>query len=333
MSSTDGSPTNTGWKRRSSAASFSMCLRYSSSVVAPTRAQLAAREHRLEQVGGVDRALGGARADDRVQLVDEQDDLALGVGDLLEHGLEPVLELAAVLRARRSARRCRARSTRRSRSDSGTSPSTIRWASPSTIAVLPTPGSPISTGLFFVRRDRTWIDAPDLVVAPDDRVELALARPPRSGRGRSCSSAWYLSSGFWSVTRCGPRTCADGLGQRLARGAGVDLRVGGEREQQVLGRRRTRRRARAPRRRRSAAPAISSAPMPASRCGSPVTVGSASSAALARAAHGLGSAPARASTGTTMPPSCSSSAASRCWGTTCGLRRAPASRCAAASAS
>ena len=47
--------------------------------------------------------------------------------------------------------------TRRSRSDSGTSPETIRWASPSTIAVLPTPGSPISTGLFLVRRESTWI--------------------------------------------------------------------------------------------------------------------------------------------------------------------------------
>ncbi|KAG0754128.1 hypothetical protein G6F22_021147 [Rhizopus arrhizus] len=37
VSSTDGSPTNTFWKRRSSAASFSMYLRYSSSVVAPTQ--------------------------------------------------------------------------------------------------------------------------------------------------------------------------------------------------------------------------------------------------------------------------------------------------------
>ena len=37
MSSTDGSPTYTGWNRRSSAASFSMYLRYSSSVVAPIR--------------------------------------------------------------------------------------------------------------------------------------------------------------------------------------------------------------------------------------------------------------------------------------------------------
>ena len=63
------------------------------------RAQLAAGEHRLEQVGGVDGALGGAGADDRVQLVHEQDDLAAGLLDLLEDGLQPLLELAAVLRA------------------------------------------------------------------------------------------------------------------------------------------------------------------------------------------------------------------------------------------
>src|SRR5487761_872431 len=35
VSSTDGWSTMIGWKRRSRAASFSMCLRYSSSVVAP----------------------------------------------------------------------------------------------------------------------------------------------------------------------------------------------------------------------------------------------------------------------------------------------------------
>ena len=62
--------------------------------------QLAAGEHRLEHVAGVHRRLaGGAGADDGVQLVDEGDDLAVGVLDLLEHGLEPLLELAAVLRA------------------------------------------------------------------------------------------------------------------------------------------------------------------------------------------------------------------------------------------
>ena len=45
-----------------------------------------------------------------------------------------------------------------SRKDFGTSPLTIRCASPSTIAVLPTPGSPSRSGLFFVRRESTWRD-------------------------------------------------------------------------------------------------------------------------------------------------------------------------------
>ncbi len=47
--------------------------------------------------------------------------------------------------------------TRLSRSCSGTAPSTIAWARPSTIAVLPTPASPMSTGLFLVRRLRISI--------------------------------------------------------------------------------------------------------------------------------------------------------------------------------
>jgi hypothetical protein len=63
-------------------------------------AQLAAGQHRLEHVGGVHRPLGRARADHGVQLVDEQDDLALRLRDLLEDGLEAVLELAAVFRSR-----------------------------------------------------------------------------------------------------------------------------------------------------------------------------------------------------------------------------------------
>ncbi len=40
---------------------------------------------------------------------------------------------------------------------SGTSLRAIRWAKPSAIAVFPTPGSPINTGLFLVRRESTWI--------------------------------------------------------------------------------------------------------------------------------------------------------------------------------
>src|SRR5664279_2904782 len=39
-------------------------------------------------------------------------------------------------------------------STSGTSPCTIRRASPSAIAVLPTPASPTNSGLFFCRRQK-----------------------------------------------------------------------------------------------------------------------------------------------------------------------------------
>jgi len=53
---------------------------------------------------------------------------------------------------------------------------------PRTIAVLPTPGSPISTGLFLVRRCSTWIRTSDLVVAD---------RSP----GRACRGVRALGSG------------------------------------------------------------------------------------------------------------------------------------------
>jgi hypothetical protein len=57
--------------------------------------QLAAGQHRLEDAGRVDGALGGAGADEGVQLVDEQDDVAPGA-DLLQHLLEALLEVAPV---------------------------------------------------------------------------------------------------------------------------------------------------------------------------------------------------------------------------------------------
>ena len=75
-----------------------MCWRYSSKRGGADRAQLAARQHRLQHVAGVHRTFGGARPHQRVQLVDERDDLAFAVDDLLQHGLHALLELAAVLR-------------------------------------------------------------------------------------------------------------------------------------------------------------------------------------------------------------------------------------------
>ena len=67
--------------------------------------QLAAGQGGLEDVCRVDAALGAPGADDRVELVDEEDDLAvLLLGDLVHHGLEPLFEVAAVPRARHERR-------------------------------------------------------------------------------------------------------------------------------------------------------------------------------------------------------------------------------------
>ena len=131
--------------------------------------------------------------------------------------------------------------TRRSRSDSGTSPETIRWARPSAIAVLPTPGSPMSTGLFFVRRQRTWMTRRISSSRPMTGSSSPLAA--RSVRSTpNFSSAWILSSGDWSVTRLAPRTSRERLEQLVLRRAGraqgvARLRaVAGEGEEEVLGR-------------------------------------------------------------------------------------------------
>jgi hypothetical protein len=57
--------------------------------------QLAARQRGLEHVAGIHRAFGLAGADHGVQFVDEQDDLAFLLGQVIEHGLQALLELAA----------------------------------------------------------------------------------------------------------------------------------------------------------------------------------------------------------------------------------------------
>ena len=60
--------------------------------------QLTARQHRLEDAGGVDSALGSAGADESVDLVDEQHNVAAGL-DLLQHLLQALLEIAAITAA------------------------------------------------------------------------------------------------------------------------------------------------------------------------------------------------------------------------------------------
>ena len=58
---------------------------------------------RLEQIRRVDRTLARTCTDNRVQLVDEQNDPPLGLGHFLEKGLQAILKLTAVLRSGKHA--------------------------------------------------------------------------------------------------------------------------------------------------------------------------------------------------------------------------------------
>ena len=156
VSSTLGSPTNTCWKRRSSAGSFSMCSRNSSSVVAPTM-----RSSPRASIGLI--MLPASMAESPVAPAPTM--VCSSSMKVTIWPSESVISCRTALSRSSNSPRYLAPATIEARSSamrrlpfrlSGTSPATIRWARPSTIAVLPTPGSPISTGLFLVRRDSTW---------------------------------------------------------------------------------------------------------------------------------------------------------------------------------
>ena len=156
VSSTEGSSTITGWKRRSNAASFSMYCRYSSSVVAPIQCSSPRASIGFNMLpASIAPSVFPAPT--------------IRCSSSINRMILPSLFLTSSRTAfRRSSNSPRyfapATSAPISRakivlsfSPSGTSPRTIRCASPSTAAVLPTPGSPISTGLFFVFLERIRI--------------------------------------------------------------------------------------------------------------------------------------------------------------------------------
>ena len=132
--------------------------------------EFAPRERRLEQVRGVHRPGGRPGADHGVEFVYEQDDFPAGVGDRGEHRLQPLLELAPELRPGHQRPEVERRHP--------------VLAEPfGHIALHDADGQPFGdrgladAGLAQEHRvvlgaaGEDLDDAPDLVVAPDDRVE------------------------------------------------------------------------------------------------------------------------------------------------------------------
>ena len=154
-SGTVGALTMTGWNRRSSAPSFSMYLRYSSSVVAPM-VWISPRESAGFSM--LDASIAPSAAPAPISVCSSSrkrttfSDCRISFITALSRSSNCPRYFVPATRAPRSSWRSRLFT-----STSGTSWLTIFCARPSTIAVLPTPGSPIRTGLFFVRRARIWM--------------------------------------------------------------------------------------------------------------------------------------------------------------------------------
>ena len=155
-SSSLGSSTMMGWNRRSSAASFSMYLRCSSTVVAPMHCsspRASGGLSKLEMSIPPPPLLPTAPAPTKVctsSIIKITSFLSLisAIKPVTLDSSSPRSFAPAISKPTSSD------TTLFSSKNAGTSPDTTRIAKPSAMAVLPTPGSPRRIGLFFDRRAR-----------------------------------------------------------------------------------------------------------------------------------------------------------------------------------
>ena len=137
--------------------------------------QFAAGEFRLYHRTQIERAFGSARADERVQFVDEQNDVARTALDFVENAFDASFEFAAILRAgdeRPEREREHALPAQRRRNGSGDDP--LRQSFDD--RRFSDAGLADEHGIILAaaREDRN--ETVDFVVASDDRIEFAGAR-------------------------------------------------------------------------------------------------------------------------------------------------------------
>ena len=184
------SPTSTGWKRRSRAASVSMWVRYSSSVVAPIMCRVAPRQRRLQHVGGVPWPPRPCRPPTTMCISSMNVMMRPpDANDLGQHGLQPLLELAPQRRAGHHGGDVQGDDLPVGEG-AGHVPGgdALRQPSPRS-PVLPTPG--------LADEDRVVLGAPrqdlhgaaDLIVPPDHRIQPILPSSKPSGSRPKTSRA------------------------------------------------------------------------------------------------------------------------------------------------
>merc|ERR1719399_1105022 len=176
VASTDGSPTATFWKRLSKAESFSTCSRYSSQVVAPTtRSSPLAKSGFNKFAASIAPSVFPAP---RTVWISSINKMTPGAGaaftsastDFNLSSNSPRYFAPATKAPRSSVRRPTPLRL------SGTSSSTMRKASPSAMAVFPTPRLAHEAGVVLRAPCEDLDRAPDLVVPPHDGIDLAVGR-------------------------------------------------------------------------------------------------------------------------------------------------------------
>ena len=175
-----GSSTLTTWNRRASAASFSKYFLYSAQVVAAIVRSSPRASAGLSMLAA---SPCPAWPPAPISVWASSMKRMIGVGDFFTSSITPLSRFSNSPFTPAPACK-RLRSSVRSEtffSGSGTSPSAIRWANPSTTAVLPTPASPVRIGLFCRRRVRMSMICRTSASRPRTGSILpAFARPVRS---------------------------------------------------------------------------------------------------------------------------------------------------------
>ena len=152
VSSPVGSSTSTLWNLRASAPSFSIVLRYSAMVVAPMTCN-SPRARRGFMKLAASTAPSAAPipimvCSSSIKRMTSPAAATSSITERMRSSKSPRYLVPATMAGRSSVM------MRLSARESGTRPSAMRWASPSTTAVLPTPASPMRQGLFLERRER-----------------------------------------------------------------------------------------------------------------------------------------------------------------------------------
>ena len=213
-----GSPTSTCWKRRSSAGSFSIRSRYSSSVVAPTM-----RSSPRASIG-----LSMLPASIAPSAAPAPTTVCSSSMNVMTWPSVSLISLSTALSRSSNSPRYFAPATIAPRSSAISRLSAQRLghvAGDDPLGQALDDGGLADAGLADQHRvvlgppGQHLDDPADLGVPADDRVELAVAGRLRSGRRRTSPAPGRCPRGPALVTRRVPRTCSNALEQRVRRGA------------------------------------------------------------------------------------------------------------------